>query len=267
VKKVKIQSLRILIQSLFLLLALSWLAISVIGFTRSIHQFCPYAVVCFGLRWGVLLRLGGALMSGAIIFGFAVLVFTLFWGRKFCAWLCPLGTVQEWLFALRSRQYRLKCKLPFYADTKAAWLKYALMAATILLSIVGLGYVSIRLCPFYSLSLIPRIAFPGLILLILTLAASLFVSRPWCRFLWPYGALMNFFQIAGRKAGIPRKLVKRNLERCTDCGLCSLWCPMNINIGENEYVENVNCIHCGVCAEKCPKKGTINEESVCPKQL
>jgi ferredoxin len=77
---------------------------------------------------------------------------------------------------------------------------------------------------------------------------------------------MNIFQWLGDTVGIQRKKIRRNLERCTDCGLCSLNCPMNINIAENEFVQDRNCIHCGLCAESCPKPGTYTEERECENQ-
>jgi len=88
----------------------------------------------------------------------------------------------------------------------------------------------------------------------------MFTERFWCRFLCPYGALMNVFQKVGEWMGIKRRRMKRNLERCNDCGLCVLYCPMNLNLAEDEYINGADCIHCGLCAEVCPKPGTYSEE-------
>lgn len=259
------QTLRMAVQAVSLALSLGFLALALASAEYVIHQFCPYAAVCFGLRGGSLLRLGAVAMGGAIVFGLAVLAYSIFWGRRFCAWLCPLGTLQEWFHGLRGKKYRVRHRQPYYVDRKLAWVKYAVLTATVLLATLGLGYIYIRLCPMYALSLLPRLAWPGLILLLAISAGALFSSRPWCRWLCPYAALMNVFQWLGETAGIRRKKVKRNLERCTDCGVCSLYCPMNINIAESEYVHSPDCIHCGLCADKCPRPGTYSEERECPK--
>jgi len=71
---------------------------------------------------------------------------------------------------------------------------------------------------------------------------------------------MNVFQKVGEWMGIKRRRMKRNLERCNDCGLCVLYCPMNLNLAEDEYINGADCIHCGLCAEVCPKPGTYSEE-------
>ena len=259
-RTLKTRATRRIAQIVSLALALGFLALVILGASFTIHQACPYAVVCFGLSGGTFLRASGWVMSAAIVFGFAVLVYTMFQGRQFCAWLCPLGTAQELLYSLRGKRHRMKHRTPFYAERRLAWLKYPILLVTAALTLLGLNYLFIRLCPFYSLSLLPKLIAPGLAVLGAVLLRSLFGEREWCRFLCPYAALMNVFQWLGEAVGIRRKKIRRNLERCTDCGLCSLNCPMNINIAEQEYVQDRNCIHCGICAESCPKPGTCCEE-------
>jgi polyferredoxin len=265
-KKSKAQTRRMIVQIVSLALALGFLALVIRGTNHSIHEACPYAFVCFGLSGSTFLRLGGWAMAGMVVFGFAMLVYTIFQGRKFCAWLCPLGTVQELLFSLRGKSYRMKHRSPFYVERKLAFLKYLILLITVVLTLLGFNYLFIRLCPFYSLSLLPKLFAPGILVLGIVLLISCFSDRVWCRFLCPYAALMNIFQWLGDTVGIQRKKIRRNLERCTDCGLCSLNCPMNINIAENEFVQDRNCIHCGLCAESCPKPGTYTEERECENQ-
>lgn len=246
-------------------LALGFLILVIAGANFVIHQACPYALVCFGLSGSSFLQLGNLAMSAAIIFGFGVLIYGMFFGRRFCAWLCPLGSLQEWIYNLRSRKYRIKHQTPFAVDQKLALLKYLVLFATVALSILGLGYVYIRLCPFFALAQIPKIAVWGLLVIFIIILKSWFGFREWCRFLCPYGALMNVFQYLGEKAGIRRKKVKWNPDICVNCGVCVLLCPMNINITESEIVHNRNCIHCELCAEHCPKQGNFSREHECPK--
>ena len=264
-RTLKPQTTRRLAQIVSLALALGFLALVILGTRFTIHQACPYAVVCFGLSGANFLRVGGWVMSAAIITGLAILVFTMFRGREFCSWLCPFGTAQELISSTRGKRRRVRQRTPLYVDRKLAWLKYLILLATATLTISGLNYLFIRLCPFQGLSLLPKLFTPGLAVTLLVLTGSLFWERPWCRYLCPYAALMNIFQGLGELIGVRRKKIRRNLERCTDCGLCSLHCPMNIKLGEDEYVRDRNCIHCGICAESCPKPGTITQERECEK--
>jgi len=265
-KASRTQIIRRVVQVTALAASLAWLVLTILGGRQIIHQACPYALVCFGLSGSNFLRLGNLAMSGAVIFGFAVLVYSMFYGRRFCAYLCPLGSAQEFVYLLRGRKYRVKHRTPYYMDRKLAWLKYLILLATVMLTAIGLNYIFIRLCPFYGLSLLGRLVAPGVAVMALILLKAFFGDREWCRFLCPYAALMNIFQWLGEMVGIRRRKIRRNLERCTDCGVCMLYCPMNINIAESEYVHNRNCIHCGLCADHCPKPGTYSEECECEQQ-
>lgn len=255
---------RLIVQSIFFLLSMAILAFVIIVGKKAIHNACPYASVCFGLNYQQLLGLSSGIFLFSTLLGFAILISSIFLGRKFCSWICPLGSIQEALYQLRSRRYRMKQRVPLYIEHKLAFLKYLILAFTVISAIAGLAYLFIRFCPFYALSMLPRLAIPGLALLALILVAGLFIERFWCRFLCPYAALLNIFQALGKLFGIRRLMIQRNLESCNDCRLCVLYCPMNINLCEYEYVEDANCIHCEICAQRCPK-GSLNPD--CKEEL
>lgn len=248
---------RQVIQLLSLLASAVFLVFIILGAKAAIHAICPYATVCFGLSKASLFGVGANVFMLTVALGFAFLVSTIFVGRMFCGYLCPLGTIQEAVFSPRGRKYRKQHQIPYFYEKRFASLKYAILLITTALSIGGIGYVYIRLCPIYALSLLPRLAMPGLAVLLLIVIAGVFQERFWCRFLCPYAALMNIFQGLGKLFGLKRRKIHRNLERCVDCGICMLYCPMNLNIAEDEYVHSAECIHCDVCANKCPKPGTF----------
>ncbi|HOH47214.1 MAG TPA: 4Fe-4S binding protein [Candidatus Cloacimonadota bacterium] len=262
-KKAKI-TLRNAIQAAFFLLSLGILFFVVTTGKKAIHNACPYAVICFGMNMKQLLGISGQLFLAAVLLVFLIAISTIFWGRKFCGWVCPLGSIQEFLFSFRSRKYKLKQQVPFYLERKLQPGKYLILLITSVLAFIGLAYIYIRLCPFYALSQLPRLAIPGLILTALILGAAFFIDRLWCRFLCPYAAFMNLFMLLGKAFGIKRMKVRRNPERCNDCGICSLYCPMNINLLDTGLVEDPNCIHCGICSQKCPKGALENN---CKEEL
>ena len=257
-KEGKRQILRHTIQLLFLLLSLAFFAgLIFFALPFTIHNICPYAIVCFGLSKNILIQYLGNPFALTIAFSFLILVLTIFCGRLFCSFVCPLGTMQEIIYALFGKKKRNRKQIPLYQERRFAPVKYLVLIITILLSLVGGNYIFIRLCPVYALSLLPDIAFSGLIVTLLIIIAGIFLERFWCRFLCPYAALMNLFMRLGQLVHFPRCKIHRNLERCNDCEICSLSCPMNINITEEEYVQNLNCILCFKCAEKCPKPDTL----------
>jgi polyferredoxin len=258
--KPSLQRWRHLSQFLFLFASLGWLLWVIFGNRYTVHHGCPYATVCFGMNRLALFALWRTAAGIAAIFGLLVLVWTMFRGRSFCAWICPLGTAQEYLYSLRGKKYRVKHQIPKFYDRKLAFLKYLILLITLITSVFGVAWIYILACPMNALAMLPRLAAPGLLLLAAILVLALFVERAWCRFLCPYAALMNLFERIGSIVGIKRRKIMRNLERCTDCGVCNLYCPMNIDLLADEYVHDPNCIQCGLCAEKCPKGQTVVKE-------
>ncbi|GAB1467730.1 hypothetical protein MASR2M64_04130 [Candidatus Cloacimonadota bacterium] len=251
-------SFREIVQSISLLGAAAFLIAMILGYKQAIHTICPYASVCFGLgKTGFLWMVVGAFWLTTIA-SLVILLHSVFFGRVFCGYVCPLGTFQEALFTLRSTEYRRNHKVSFFYEQRFARLKYFIMIITMLLSIFGVAYFYIRFCPIYGISMLPKIAFPGFMLFILIAISSFFIERFWCRYLCPYAGLLNIFQLLGKVLGIKRKKIRRNLERCIDCGICVQNCPMNLNITEHEYVHSLDCIYCNICSERCPKPGTIS---------
>ncbi|MCK9556810.1 MAG: 4Fe-4S binding protein [Candidatus Cloacimonetes bacterium] len=251
-------SKRNLIQTLFLVLTSAFLTSVIVLGKNSIHSICPYAVICFGMLKGNLLTLSLGLASVGIFFGILFMILAMFWGRVFCSYVCPLGTIQELLYRITHKK-RLR-QIPLFAERKLNKIKYFVLGISIILVICGFAWLYIKLCPFYSLSLLPRLVYLGLFTILVIVIGGVFLERFWCRFLCPYAALLIVSQILGGLFGIKRKKIRRNMECCTDCGICNLNCPMNLDILCDEYVESIDCIMCDRCAEKCPKHGTITKE-------
>ena len=78
------------------------------------------------------------------------------------------------------------------------------------------------------------------------------VKRFWCRFICPIGNLYGFL---GNRHSLLTVRV-RQPEHCLGCNICSLSCPMSIDllpyIREGRPVDDYRCFRCGRCAEVCP---------------
>jgi polyferredoxin len=228
--------------------------IIVCGLPYTIHNLCPYSAVCFGFSKNFLCGLNSSAFGLTIAFSFLILVLAIFFGRLFCSFICPLGTIQEYIFALFNKKSKKK-KRSHYLERRFSLVKYGVLAVTAILAIAGISYIYIRFCPIYAISMLPYIAVLGLILALLIIIVGIFIERFWCRYLCPYAALLNLFQYLGKVVGFPRLKIHRNLERCNDCGFCSLNCPMNIDLlKKNMY----NWIVFSVFAfKKMPKPDTL----------
>ena len=148
----------------------------------------------------------------AVLAFFALpLAFALLFGRVFCAGVCPLGAMQD-LVLVRG------LALPRWLDRGLRVLRYFYLGLAVLLAATGAMYVICKYDPFVSYFRMSA-RFNIWIWSVALLLISLFIGRPYCRFLCPYGALLGIFsRFAVRRATITP-------AECVVCGLCRDACP------------------------------------------
>jgi polyferredoxin len=83
--------------------------------------------------------------------------------------------------------------------------------------------------------------------LALTIVLAILISRFWCRYLCPLGAIAG----ALNKVGI--LTIKWDKEKCKKCNTCLDVCTMGITKTE-DIGTSTDCILCGRCVEACPEK-------------
>jgi NosR/NirI family nitrous oxide reductase transcriptional regulator len=168
---------------------------------------------------------------GVILFFFLPLVAALLFGRVFCGSVCPHGAIQD-LVLLR----------PVKVPEKLGWGLHLHFGAWQI--DVGKRFLLCEWDPFVGLF---RISGPfhmlaigaGFILL------GIFVGRPYCRWLCPYGAILG---ILSRFAW---KNVRITPNKELDCGLCSDACPYGAI--RDLRADRATCVACARCFESCPR--------------
>jgi polyferredoxin len=146
-----------------------------------------------------------------ILFFVLPLIFTLFFGRTFCAAVCPLGAAQE-VVVFRP------VRVPTWLDHALGLIPYIYLGAAVIFAVSGTAYVICRYDPFvafFRLSGDKNMLIFGASLLVL----GMFVGRPYCRYLCPYGAILGVLSKVSRwHARIPP-------QECIQCQLCEDACP------------------------------------------
>jgi NAD-dependent dihydropyrimidine dehydrogenase PreA subunit len=140
------------------------------------------------------------------------LIASLFLGRVFCAGVCPFGALQEFLLIKPIR-------LPPLLESILSLVPPLFLGLAVFMAATGSGFPICRLDPFVGLF---RMSYPvqASILGLAFLASSLFIARPYCRWLCPYGA------IHAAAAFFSRRHAEVSPASCVDCGLCGKSCPI-----------------------------------------
>jgi ferredoxin len=139
------------------------------------------------------------------------LLFALFFGRVFCAGVCPLGAIQE-LTGFK------QVKVPKSVEKVLATIPFVYLGLAILFASTESQFLICRYDPFIGIFRIDApytmVIFGSLLLLV-----GIFVNRPYCRYLCPYGVLQNIF------SRFSLNHVKISPAECRSCRLCETGCP------------------------------------------
>lgn len=208
---------------------------------------CPFAT--FGCPIGVI--------QNFIVYGrfpFFTLgslgIYGMLFGRAFCGWACPFGTLHDLLARGNGRKIRAQ---PYW------YVKYVSLFLVIALAWFFLDTVFCKFCPSGSLfAAVPfRILYPEigiglyfyihLFTLALVIILALIISRFWCRYLCPLGAIVGAFN------KLSFLTIRLDDEKCKKCALCLEACTMGIN-EINGIGNSTDCTLCGICVEECLEK-------------
>jgi NAD-dependent dihydropyrimidine dehydrogenase PreA subunit len=192
---------------------LVWMSVFSLAYFGFYREGCICAVGSVQNVSLALFNQNYAIPLTALLFFIIPLVFSLLYGRVFCAGVCPLGAIQE-LTGIKP------LKMSRSAEIVLASVPFIYLAAAILFAALNSQFLICRYDPFVGIF---RMDAPHTILIfgILLLLAGVFVNRPYCRFLCPYGVLLNIFsRFSGKHLSITP-------AECTNCRLCEEACPYN----------------------------------------
>jgi hypothetical protein len=223
--------------------------------TPSVEAYCPFGgletLYQFLTTGGFIRRIE---MSSLILFG-ALVVLTLLGSRGFCGWICPFGSIQEWIGLLGKKIFRKRFNPTGAWDRGLRYLKYVVLILIIALtwhtgSLIFRDYDPF-LAFFHFGNGIDELPWAYAILGGV-LAGSLLIERFFCKYACPLGAALG---VIG-KFGLTK--IVRNPADCKSCNLCQQKCHAHVDFLAVTEIRSAECNQCMDCVVDCPKPAVLS---------
>ncbi len=187
-------------------------------------------------------------LSDPFIFLFWVFIIVtvfLFGRGLFCGWLCPFGSLQESIFKIARLVGlgRFQTKLPQKWHDRLKWVKYGVFFFLLTVSMFSMGLAEklAEVEPFKTTFLVGVMnrAWPYGLFVAAILGVSIFIERPYCKYICPLGASLAM-PSTFRWFGLKRK------QDCNSCKACAVGCGAQA-IDADGRIDHRECLHCLDC--------------------
>ncbi|MHC1702647.1 MAG: 4Fe-4S binding protein [Tenuifilaceae bacterium] len=188
-----------------------WMSIFSIAYFGFFREGCICSVGSVQNITYALFNPGYSIPVSVILFFSIPIIFTLFFGRTFCASVCPLGAIQD-IFVLKP------VNLKSWLLKVLGLIPFIYLGLAILYAATATDFIICRYDPFVGIfrfnATFSMFMLGGILLLI-----GVFVARPYCRFLCPYGVILNLV------SRVSKKHLTITPDKCIQCKLCENSCP------------------------------------------
>jgi polyferredoxin len=211
----------------------------------TLNYFSPYLIID-----GLINKVA----SGAFFIWLTMFITSLFFGRAFCAYVCPYGGLQMTTDLVLQKPLK---QIPWLR--KVRYVLSFIWFATILAAFIG-NISSMKTDIFYltesfvSVDNIQKLIFYYVIVILLSLMPIFLGKRATCHYLCP----MSILNIAGTKIknaiNMPSLRLQADSSKCVCCKQCTKACPMSLKVHDmvkKENMHNNDCILCGECCKAC----------------
>ncbi|HEX6976623.1 MAG TPA: 4Fe-4S binding protein [Vicinamibacterales bacterium] len=190
----------------------------------------------------------------------AFVAISFLYRKAFCSWICPVGTLSEWLWELGEAIFGRTFRLPRWVDVPLRSLKYILFGLFAYV-VVTMPVAEIRAflaSPYGLVADVKMLNFFRLmgqtsaIVIAVLLLLSVVVKNFWCRYLCPYGAM------TGLVALVSPTRIRRDPDACIDCAKCAHACPAGLPVDTALSIRSAECNACMSCVSVCPAVGALD---------
>ncbi|WP_288012654.1 NosR/NirI family protein [Diaphorobacter sp.] len=180
------------------------------------------------------------------LFWIFIIVTVFLFGRGlFCGWMCPFGSLQEAIYKIAKAVglKRFQTQLPQKWHDRLKWIKYAVFFFLLAASMFSMGMAEklSEVEPFKTTFLVGVMnrAWPYGLFVAAILGVSIFIERPYCKYICPLGASLAM-PSTFRWFGLKRK------QDCNSCKACAVGCGAQA-IDADGRIDHRECLHCLDC--------------------
>ncbi|MGE5653432.1 MAG: 4Fe-4S binding protein, partial [Bacillota bacterium] len=150
--------------------------------SASTHAICPFGGVVSIYKLATVGTFVQKIHQSSFVLMVLAFLAAVLFGPVFCGWICPLGSVQEWIGRLGKRLLgrRYNTLVPKRFDSVLRYLRYLVLGMVVYMTAVTGKLTFAEVDPYNALFNFwtSEVAITSLVVLLITLGASLFIERP-----------------------------------------------------------------------------------------
>ena len=238
------------------------------NFEVDFEAYCPFGGFQAFVSYIKTGSLACSMSSTQIFMGIVLLIGVIFFGKLFCSYLCPLGTISENLGRLGDK-LGMRIKLDGFFDKILRSLKYVLLFVTVHMTTSSNELFCKHYDPFFAgVSFFGDdvIVWAAISSIILLVVGAVFIKMFWCKYLCPLNALFNVFKysiilIVMTLIYLSTIFLNLDIPFYWFLGsLCIIGYIAELSNRRMKYLpvlkitrDKDKCINCGLCSKKCPQ--------------
>lgn len=238
------------------------------AYAPDFEAYCPFGgIQAFG-SFLTMDSLSCSMTSTQIMMGGMLFIGIVLFSRLFCGYICPLGTIGEWIGKLGDR-LKVRFTPGGILDYALRLPKYVLLFLTFYFTLKSSELFCKKFDPYYAVASgfnADVVLLWALIAIAALVIGSLFIRMFWCKYLCPLGALSAIFKFSWWFLGVlavyvvllllglklsyvyPLVVITAGGFILEVARMKKVW-PDPVHITRNTS----SCIECGLCSARCPQ--------------
>ncbi len=249
------------------------------SYAQDFEAYCPFGGISSFFSKLQLGTMSCQMSTTQVALGLGLLLGVMLFGKLFCSYVCPLGTIMEWIGKLGDK-LKIRFDIPKIIDRPLRLLKYALLFITIYFTMTMSELFCKQYDPYFALVNLfenPDITLIYAIIgVVITILGSLFFRMFWCKYLCPLGAISNIFLNIYGALGVIALFAILKLWVIKDLsyvyllgGLVLVGIVTEVIFKRGFFLpfakihrNNDTCNKCGLCEAECPQGIDLTKHDV-----